>query len=70
MNHKGDCSIEINEHVREKMKRYWQVYEPSIESMMLNNDAQYLTENEQNELLSYLPSFKGIKILELGAGIG
>ncbi|KAB7503809.1 Phosphoethanolamine N-methyltransferase 3 [Armadillidium nasatum] len=55
MNYNVGYSREIEEEIREKMKRYWQVYKPSIESMMLSHDAKYLAENEQNELLSYLP---------------
>ncbi|KAL7640330.1 UNVERIFIED_CONTAM: hypothetical protein RMT77_008594 [Armadillidium vulgare] len=70
MNYNVGYSREIEEEIREKMKRYWQVYKPSLESMMLSHDAQYLAENEQNELLSYLPPYSGSKILELGAGIG
>lgn len=58
------------EELRQKMKSYWQVYSPSIESMMLSNDAKYLAENEQNEVLSYLPPYQGKRVLELGAGIG
>ncbi|XP_042227688.1 phosphomethylethanolamine N-methyltransferase-like isoform X2 [Homarus americanus] len=56
--------------LRQAMKSYWQEYSPSIESMMLSQDATYLAENEQNEILSYLPNYSGKKVLELGAGIG
>ena len=56
--------------VREKMKDYWERYKPSLESMMLSNDAQYLAQTEQKEILHYLPSLKGKVMLELGAGIG
>ncbi|KAK4324178.1 hypothetical protein Pmani_005181 [Petrolisthes manimaculis] len=52
------------------MKSYWQVYSPTLESMMLSHDATYLAENEQNEILSYLPHYQGKRVLELGAGIG
>ncbi|KAG0714966.1 Phosphoethanolamine N-methyltransferase [Chionoecetes opilio] len=62
---KGD-----SEDVRERMKTYWQVYRPSIESMMLSHEAVYLHENDQNEIFSYLPSYQGKRVLELGAGIG
>lgn len=62
---KGD-----GEDVRNKMKNYWQVYRPSLESMMLSNDAVYLHENDQNEIFSYLPNYQGKRVLELGAGIG
>lgn len=59
-----------SEEVRQKMKNYWQVYRPSLESMMLSNEAVYLHENDQNEIFSYLPSYQGKRVLELGAGIG
>ncbi|MPC17161.1 Phosphomethylethanolamine N-methyltransferase [Portunus trituberculatus] len=52
------------------MKNYWQVYRPSLESMMLSNEAVYLHENDQNEIFSYLPNYQGKRVLELGAGIG
>nr|XP_027208522.1 phosphoethanolamine N-methyltransferase 1-like [Penaeus vannamei] len=58
------------EKLRQKMKKLLQVYSPSLESMMLSNDAKYLAENEQNEVMSYLPPYQGKRVLELGAGIG
>ncbi|KAK8375846.1 hypothetical protein O3P69_008533 [Scylla paramamosain] len=64
-NNKGE-----SEEVRQKMKNYWQVYRPSLESMMLSDKAVYLHENDQNEIFSYLPSYQGKRVLELGAGIG
>jgi len=56
--------------IRNKMKSYWQVHKPSLESMMLSDQAVYLAENEQNEIISYMPNYRGKKVLELGAGIG
>ena len=63
-------NMENDSQVRETMKKYWKIYKPSLESMMLSGDAKYLAENEQNEIISYLPNYKNSKILELGAGIG
>ncbi|XP_064092780.1 uncharacterized protein LOC135205706 [Macrobrachium nipponense] len=55
---------------RDKMKNFWKMYNPSVESMMLSHDAKNLGESEKNEILSYLPNYKGKRVLELGAGIG
>jgi phosphoethanolamine N-methyltransferase len=52
------------------MLSYWEQYEPSIESMMLSQDANELDRMEKDEILSYLPPIKGRSILELGSGIG
>lgn len=52
------------------MVSYWEQYEPSIESMMLSQDAQKLDQLEKEEILSYLPPITGRNILELGSGIG
>ncbi|KAF2369030.1 S-adenosyl-L-methionine-dependent methyltransferase [Trinorchestia longiramus] len=51
---------------------YWQIYAPSVESMMLSHDAPHLAVEEQEEIMNYVPSatYKGKKVLELGAGIG
>ncbi|XP_071531397.1 uncharacterized protein [Panulirus ornatus] len=61
---------ENDDALRHKMKNYWEVYSPTLESMMLSHDTAYLAENEQNEILSYLPNYSGKDVLELGAGIG
>lgn len=37
---------------------------------MLDSNAQVLTAEEQNEIISYLPDYENKEILELGAGIG
>lgn len=59
-----------NSEVRKAMFSYWEQYEPSIESMMLSQDAQELDRIEKEEILSYLPPIEGRSILELGSGIG
>ena len=38
--------------------------------MMLDHDAEELNEEEMPEILSYLPDYTAMRILELGAGIG
>ncbi len=52
------------------MMSYWEQYEPSLESMMLSQDANHLDRMEKDEILSYLPPIKGRSVLELGSGIG
>nr|CAG4649628.1 EOG090X0C0Q [Scapholeberis mucronata] len=59
-----------NNSVRQAMLSYWEQYEPSIESMMLSQDAIELDRLEKEEILSYLPPIKGKSVLELGSGIG
>jgi phosphoethanolamine N-methyltransferase len=56
--------------VRQAMMSYWEQYEPSLESMMLSQDANHLDRMEKDEILSYLPPIKGRSVLELGSGIG
>ncbi|KAK4029973.1 phosphoethanolamine N-methyltransferase [Daphnia magna] len=56
--------------VRQAMLSFWEQYEPSIESMMLSQDANELDRMEKEEILSYLPPIKGRSVLELGSGIG
>ena len=57
-------------NIRQKMQEYWQQYEPSLESMMLSQDAKNLDEMERDEILSYVPDVKDKSVLELGSGIG
>ncbi|XP_064463569.1 uncharacterized protein LOC135374559 isoform X2 [Ornithodoros turicata] len=55
---------------RETMHRYWEYFNPSMESMMLDPRAHILNEDENSEILSFLPDITGKSVLELGAGIG
>jgi len=57
-------------NIRQKMQEYWKQYEPSLESMMLSQDAKNLDEMERDEILSYVPDVKDKSVLELGSGIG
>ena len=52
------------------MTAFWEQYEPSMESMMLSQDASELDRMEKEEILSYLPAIDGKTVLELGSGIG
>lgn len=56
--------------VRSAMVSYWQSYQPTLESMLLDSNASSLSVEEQQEILSYLPEFRHLEVLELGAGIG
>ncbi|XP_041376534.1 phosphoethanolamine N-methyltransferase-like isoform X2 [Gigantopelta aegis] len=55
------------------MTQYWQQHasdSATVVEMMLDHDAEKLHEEEMPEILSYLPDYTGMRILELGAGIG
>ena len=54
------------------MKDYWVKHSvnASIQEMLLDTNAEVISDSELPEILSILPSIKGKKILELGAGIG
>ncbi|KAK2715291.1 uncharacterized protein LOC136035681 isoform X2 [Artemia franciscana] len=62
--------VEKTEEVRNAMRKYWQQYEPTIESMMLSDEAKNLDQMEKWEILSYVPDIREKSVLELGAGIG
>lgn len=51
-------------------RSFWEKKDSSVDSMMLRHQAKSIDEEERPEILSYLPSFQGKKVLELGAGIG
>jgi phosphoethanolamine N-methyltransferase len=58
--------------VRDRMKDYWVKHSQlaSIQEMLLDSNAEEISDQEMPEILSMLPTFKGKKVLELGAGIG
>ncbi|XP_062379835.1 phosphoethanolamine methyltransferase isoform X2 [Sardina pilchardus] len=58
--------------VRQTMTEFWKEHshEATVQEMMLDSNAQELTEHELPEILSLLPSVADKDILELGAGIG
>ena len=41
-----------------------------MQEMLLDSNAEQISDNELPEILSILPSFKDMNLLELGAGIG
>lgn len=54
------------------MTNFWTEHsqDGSLIEMMLDTNAEELTKHELPEILSYLPSFEGKDVVELGAGIG
>lgn len=57
---------------RERMKDYWVKHSinANIQEMLLDTNAETLSDHELPEILALLPTIKGKRILELGAGIG
>lgn len=60
------------EKERTTMTEFWKEHSQhaTVEEMMLDSNAQWLTKHELPEILEMLPSLDGIDVLELGAGIG
>ncbi|XP_077312409.1 uncharacterized protein LOC143933399 [Lithobates pipiens] len=58
--------------VRQTMTEFWQEHsrDATVEEMMLDSSATILSKEEKPEIISLLPSLKGLNVLELGAGIG
>ncbi|KAK9963740.1 hypothetical protein ABG768_006906 [Culter alburnus] len=54
------------------MMEFWKEHSKlaTVEEMMLDSNAQELTQHELPEILSLLPCLAGSDVLELGAGIG
>ena len=57
---------------RKRMQNYWVTHsvKASMEEMLLDTNANVISDNELPEILQLLPSFKSKTVLELGAGIG
>ncbi|XP_067314161.1 uncharacterized protein [Pseudorasbora parva] len=57
---------------RNTMQEFWKEHSKlaTVEEMMLDSNAQELTQHELPEILSLLPCLSGTDVLELGAGIG
>lgn len=51
-------------------RQFWAHQKPILENMFLNKQALEIDERERPEIFSYLPNYKGARILDLGAGIG
>eukprot|EP00117_Sycon_ciliatum_P013850 scpid88188/ scgid14351/ Phosphoethanolamine N-methyltransferase len=60
------------EATRGEMKAFWEDHctTASLEDVMLDSQAAVLNEAEKPEIRSMLPDLKGLRVLELGAGIG
>ena len=54
------------------MEDYWTTHstKASMEEMLLDTNANLISDSELPEILSFLPNFKSKNVLELGAGIG
>ena len=54
------------------MKAFWEGHctTASVQDMMLDANAEILDEAEKPEICSMMPDLKGLRVLELGAGIG
>lgn len=57
---------------RSNMIEFWKEHSKTatVEEMMLDTRAKELNQQEMPEILSMLPCLDGLRILELGAGIG
>lgn len=60
------CSRKVN-NVECAMYSY---QKSSIEEMMLDSNAKVLTQRDHPEVMAILPNITGLRVLELGAGIG
>jgi cyclopropane fatty-acyl-phospholipid synthase-like methyltransferase len=58
--------------MRDLVKEYWcnEHKEATLENMLLDSKASVIDALERPEVLSKLPSVRGLRVLELGAGIG
>ena len=70
--HPDNISYSADQADRDVMTKYWEEHsdQATLEEMMLDNSANKLDQLERPEILSLLPDFGGMKVLELGAGIG
>ncbi|KAL4613037.1 phosphoethanolamine N-methyltransferase 3-like [Arapaima gigas] len=57
---------------RQKMTQFWLEHsqQATVEEMMLDSNAEQLTQHELPEIMALLPNINDATILELGAGIG
>ena len=63
--------VESNQ-TRDQMTEFWNKHSmaQSVEEMMLDSNAETLTQHEHPEVMGMLPCINGKDVLELGAGIG
>jgi phosphoethanolamine N-methyltransferase len=57
---------------RRALTSFWENYAdaPSLQTMMLNKDAETFDEQDRNDVMGSLPSLRGMRIVEIGSGIG
>jgi len=57
---------------RRALTNFWENYAaaPSLQTMMLNKDAETFDEQDRNDVMGSLPDLKGMRIVEIGSGIG
>ncbi|MGH0189478.1 UNVERIFIED_CONTAM: hypothetical protein FKN15_035406, partial [Acipenser sinensis] len=57
---------------RATMTEFWQEHseQATVEEMMLDSNARIISREEVPEILATLPALGGLRVLELGAGIG
>eukprot|EP00117_Sycon_ciliatum_P034895 scpid103713/ scgid26545/ Phosphoethanolamine N-methyltransferase len=71
-NHATDGNGSSDSSTRNTMKEFWDGHctTASLQDVMLDSKAETLDESEKPEIMDMLPSLKGLRVLELGAGIG
>jgi len=69
LNGPGDGQVD---GIRKDMAEFWakNSKEASLEEMMLNSDAKSIRSLEEPEILSMLPNFEDMDVIELACGIG
>jgi len=68
-----ELTIGKEEQTRSTMKAYWDEHaqkKASNSLMLLMKEDERFAQQEKEEILSYLPNFDGLSIVELGAGVG
>eukprot|EP01084_Bolivina_argentea_P273679 466255_1 len=65
--------IDDKQNTRETMKAYWDEHsqkKPSNSLMLLMKEDERFALQEKAEILSYLPNYEGLSVVELGSGVG
>jgi len=57
---------------RQALKTFWEGFSdtPNVETMMLNKNADDFDENDRRDIWTSLPDLKGLRVVEIGSGIG
>ena len=70
---KNDCDLNLEIQTRKDMKKYWDEHSQKKATnslMLLMKEDEKFAQLEKEEILSYLPNFSGLSVVELGAGVG